>query len=329
MDNPREKDSKVVIPPAERPVAIVGGGSIGVAWAIVFARAGHPVAVHDVDPRRLDLVPGEIDVRLGDLVDFGLIDDVAAVAGRVTTHVDLAAAVDGAVHVQECVLESVEVKRDVFRTLTDLADPATVLASSSSMIACSRFAADLDHNERCLVVHPGNPPYLLPVAEVVPAPFTDAVVVDRTSALLTAAGMTPVIVRAEVEGFVFNRLQGALLREAYCLVRDGVADVADIDAIVRLGLGRRWSVLGPFATSDLNTRGGIERHATVMGPAYARMGAERGMDEPWTPDLVAKVAGQLHARQPLSHWADNVERRDRALMRLLAGMSSPDDLPGG
>jgi 3-hydroxyacyl-CoA dehydrogenase len=134
--------------------------------------------------------------------------------------------------------------------------------------------------------------------------------------------MAPVRLTREVEGFVFNRLQGALLREAYCLVRDGVASVADIDAVVRLGLGRRWGVLGPFATSDLNTRGGIERHAQVMGPAYARMGLERGQNDPWTPELVARVAAELHEYQPLSDWSDNVVRRDRALMRLLTASRS-------
>ena len=102
-------------------------------------------------------------------------------------------------------------------------------------------------------------------------------------------------------------------------MRDGVATVADIDAVVRLGLGRRWGVLGPFATSDLNTRGGIERHAAVMGPAYARMGAERGQDDPWTPELVARVAAELHELQPLSQWEDNVRRRDEALMVAVGG----------
>ena len=155
---------------------------------------------------------------------------------------------------------------------------------------------------------------------MVPAPFTDAAVVQRTNTLLSSVGMTPIGVRREVEGFVFNRLQGAVLREAYCLVRDGVATVADIDAVVRLGLGRRWGVLGPFATSDLNTRGGIERHAAVMGPAYARMGAERGQDDPWTPELVARVAAELHELQPLSQWEDNVRRRDEALMVAVGGL---------
>jgi 3-hydroxyacyl-CoA dehydrogenase len=126
--------------------------------------------------------------------------------------------------------------------------------------------------------------------------------------------MEPVIVRQEVEGFVFNRLQGALLREAYCLVRDGVASVEEVDRVVRDGLGLRWSVLGPFETADLNTRGGIASHAEKMGPAYARMGAQRGQNDPWTPDLVAKVTAQRRALLPLERWDERVAWRDRKLM---------------
>jgi L-gulonate 3-dehydrogenase len=178
-------------------------------------------------------------------------------------------------------------------------------------------------------VHPGNPPYLLPIAELAPAPFTDPATVDRARELLSAAGMVPVLVGKENEGFVFNRLQGALLREAYCLVRDGIASPADVDRVVSAGLGRRWAVLGPFATADLNTRGGIERHAELLGPAYARMGAERGQDDPWTPDLVGRVASEVHAILPPEDWADHVTRRDRALMRLeQARRADPESFTG-
>jgi 3-hydroxyacyl-CoA dehydrogenase len=134
-----------------------------------------------------------------------------------------------------------------------------------------------------------------------------------------------VVVRTEVEGFVFNRLQGALLREAYCLVRDGVVDVADIDEIVRSGLGRRWSIIGPFETADLNTRGGIASHAEKMGPAYERMGAERGQHDPWTAELVAEVAAQRRRILPLEEWEQRVEWRDA---QLLAHTGLWDGTPG-
>ena len=300
------------------PVAVVGAGSIGVAWAILFARAGHRVSVHDVDGMRLMAVAGEVRDRLQELGEHGLVADPAPIAARIRTTASLADAIGFAVHVQECVVESEEVKRDLFAALDALARPGTVLASSSSMMPVSRFAAALPGRDRCLVVHPGNPPYLLPVAELVPAEFTSESTVTRTQDLLTAAGMLPVLVRREVEGFVFNRLQGALLREAYRLVRDGVASAADIDTVVTHGLGRRWGVIGPFATAELNTRGGIERHAGLMGPAYLRMGAEVGEQETWSPELVAEVAASVHETLPPEDWAENVLRRDQALMRIVA-----------
>jgi 3-hydroxyacyl-CoA dehydrogenase len=109
-----------------------------------------------------------------------------------------------------------------------------------------------------------------------------------------------------------------VLREAYCLVRDGVATVEDIDRVVRDGLGLRWSVVGPFETVDLNTRGGIASHALKLGPAYAAMGAERGQNDPWTPELVKTVETQRRALLPLEQWEQRVRWRDRALMGALA-----------
>lgn len=302
-------------------VAIIGAGSIGAAWSIVFARAGHQVALFDIDAHRAIQALADVRSRVQDLTYYGLLnpyEHTDDILGRIIIAPKLSDATTDAGYVQECVAESLDIKKAVFAELDARCDAQAVLASSSSMIAASRFAAELPGQSRCLVVHPGNPPYLLPIAEVVPAPFTAPWATQRTIDLLSTAGMMPIHVQREVEGFVFNRLQGALLREAYCLVRDGVASPTDIDTVVREGLGRRWGVLGPFATSDLNTRGGIERHAAVMGPAYERMGAERGQHDPWTEDLVAAVATDLHRLQPLDRWEENVARRDRMMMALFA-----------
>jgi L-gulonate 3-dehydrogenase len=300
------------------PIAVVGAGSIGAAWAIVFATAGLPVALQDTDPERLAASRTSIRARLEDLAAHGLaIDPVDTVLARIRFLGDLPAALDGATHVQECVPEDLALKQRLFAELDHLAAPDSVLASSSSFLPASAFAGELPGRARCLVVHPGNPPYLLRIAELVPAPFTAADVVERTAALLRFVGLEPVCLGREIEGFVFNRLQGALLREAYCLVRDGVASAADIDHIVREGLGPRWSVIGPFETADLNSRGGIVEHARRMGPAYRRMGQQRGQDDPWTDALVAAVAAERRADLPLAEWEQRVAWRDRMLMALL------------
>jgi 3-hydroxyacyl-CoA dehydrogenase len=300
-----------------RPVAVIGSGSIGVAWAIVFARARMSVRLHDTDETRIASARGEITARLNDLAAFSLLDEGRdAIAGRISFGRDLAHCVEGIGLALECVPEDLGVKQAVFSALDAAAPEECILASSSSAMPASATAGHVAGRRRVLVAHPGNPPYLIRVVEIVPAPFTDAQVTARARDLLASAGMVPVIVNREVEGFVFNRLQGAVLREAYCLVRDGVASVEDIDRVMREGLGPRWSVIGPFETVDLNTRGGIEAHAKRMGPAYARMGAERGQDDPWTDELVARVAAERRSRLPLDRWAERVAWRDRRLMSL-------------
>lgn len=313
QDTVRQETAQV----APEPVAVIGGGSIGIAFAIVFARAGRPVRLQEPDAARRAAIPGIVAGKLADLAAYDLLDEaVEAVAARIAVVGDLAA-VAGVAYVQECAPERLDLKTALFADLDRLAPPGAVLASASSAITASSFAAGLAGRDRVLVVHPGNPPFLIPVAEVVPAPFTRPEVVAAAQAILSQAGLSPVLVHREVEGFVFNRLQGALLREAYCLVRDGVASVEDIDTIVRDGLGLRWSVIGPFETVDLNTQGGIASHAEKMGPAYARMGAERGQNDPWTPDLVATVAGERRALLPLDRWSERVAWRDRRLMSLV------------
>jgi len=299
-------------------VAIAGAGSIGVAFAVLFAGAGFEVRVWDAFPEAFDRARGELAARLGMLAEFGLLaEPVKTVSARVSFRADLAAAVEGVQLVQECAPERVELKRDLFESVLTVAPVDAVLASSSSAIVPSAIAEGRPHLARRLIVaHPGNPPYLLPVIELVPSPDTDPALLERAREAYRSAGLKPVVVRREIEGFLFNRLQGAVLREAYALVRDGIATVDDIDEVVRSGLGRRWSFIGPFETVDLNTRGGVESHAEKMGPAYERMGAERGQHDPWTPDLVATVTAQRRAALPLDQWDERVRWRDEQLMRL-------------
>lgn len=312
---------------AHRPIALIGAGTIGIGWAIVFACGGRRVSVYDRDRAMLDRLPQAVRSRLNNLHAAGLLDeDPAAIVGRIQLHDSVASAVDGAVHVQENIAESVDVKRELFSELDQLTSAEVVLASSTSTIPSSRFTAELESRGRCLVVHPANPPYLLHVAEVVPAPATDPRVVETTVALLQSVAMHPIVVHAEIEGFVFNRLQGAMLREAYFLVGDGVVSPRDVDLIVREGLGRRWSITGPFATSELNTRGGIAHHAQVIGPVYAKIGRDRGSDDPWVPETIARIVQDMNVVLPGEDWEENVLRREQGLIALEV-MRRRGDLP--
>lgn len=302
---------------AAETVAVIGAGSIGIAWAVVFASAGVHVQLFETDARVYAGALGEVESMLTDLSEAGLLSEpVAQVIPRVTMSASLEQAVKRAHFVQECVIEDLDVKRSLFAELDRLTDRSVVLASSTSTIIASLFAADLPGRERCLVVHPANPPYFLRVAEVVPAAFTSAEAIATATALLTRVDITPIVLHREIEGFAFNRLQGAVLREAYCLVRDGVISPVDVDTLVREGLGLRWSVIGPFTTSELNTRGGLRRHAEVIGPVYARIGVERGSDNPWTTETIEHVASHIERRLPHATWEENVHERDRAMIRL-------------
>ncbi len=305
--------------PGKPRIAIIGAGSIGVGFTVVHLSRGHRVTVFDSDEGQRASAESRVAGILDDLASFDLLErEPAAILDKLRVVDSPAAAVADADLVHECAPENLELKRELLRELDAAAPADAVIASASSAMTASQFAAHLEGRARCLVAHPGNPPFLVSVVEIVPAPFTAGAAVARAGEILAAAGMSPVTLRREVPGFVFNRLQGALLREAYCLVRDGVAGVDDIDRIVRDGLGLRWSVVGPFETVDLNTQGGIERHAALLGPAYAAMGAERGQHDPWTPELVAKVTAERRALLPLSERDERVRWRNRRLMEMLA-----------
>lgn len=298
-------------------VAIIGAGSIGIAWAVVFASAGMRVRWYESVPEVRESAITEVTLKLEDLAAAELLDEpLAQILDRITVWEDLADAVDGAGFVQECVVEDVEVKRTLFAELDRLTSIDVVLASSTSTIMASLFADGLPGRERCLVVHPANPPYFLRVAEIVPAAFTSPAAIEATRALLLRADIAPIQLEREIEGFAMNRLQGALLREAYCLVRDGIISPTDIDTLVRDGLGRRWSLIGPFTTSELNTRGGLRRHGELIGPVYARIGVERAAENPWTPETIDRVATEIEQALPHETWQENVRERDRAMIRM-------------
>lgn len=298
-------------------VSIVGSGSIGLGWAIVFSRAGHTVKICDVDQARLEFFWTELNERLFSLAESDLLhESPETITSRISTTLDIAEAVEGAMYIQECATEKIDVKRSLLETLERVASQGSIIASSSSALKVSTFANGLASRERCMIVHPGNPPYLLNVCEIVPADFTDPNKVRIAREFLESCGLQTILVKKEIDGFVFNRLQGAILREAYCLVRDGVVDPIDIDVVMTEGLGKRWAILGPFGTSALNVEGGIRAHAARMADSYYQMGLERGEDDPWTPELINAVAEGVEPTFPNKDWSSNVRKRDKALMEI-------------
>jgi 3-hydroxyacyl-CoA dehydrogenase len=230
------------------PVAIVGSGVIGRSWAVVFLRSGCPTALFDSDPGQLE--------RAGDWIRLHRVDG----PWRIRLCDSLAQALEGAEYVQECGPERLTIKQQLFADLDRTAPPDAILASSTSAFDMTEIARNVRHPRRCIVAHPVNPPHIIPVVEVLGGELTDSAIVVEAQEFLRALGQTPVLLKKHIHGFVLNRLQFALVREAVHLLKSGVADVAAIDAVVRDGLGLRWALLGPFAVADTNKDEGVRSY---------------------------------------------------------------------
>jgi len=308
-------------------IAIVGSGFIGRAWAISFARAGNEVSMWDQSPAATEGARDYIAGVLGDLEANGLLNGQppSAVLSRISVTSDLSAALKGAAHVQENTPEKRDVKREVFSLIDGLAEPDAVIASSSSALLPSTFTDHLAGRHRCLVVHPINPPYLIPAAEVVPAPWTSAETVERTRALLVAAGHAPLVMQKELDGFIMNRLQGALLEEAFRLVADGYASIEDVDIGIRDGLALRWSFMGPFETIDLNAPAGVrdyvERYQGIYENLFGQM--QRRVD--WAGPVLETIESDRRKQVPADKLAERQVWRDRRLMALAAHKKVSDE----
>jgi 3-hydroxyacyl-CoA dehydrogenase len=226
--------------------------------------------------------------------------------------------VKNALHIQENVSENVDVKRAVFAALDAASLPDAVLASSTSALLPSSFTEGLAGRARCLVAHPINPPSLIPAVEIVPAPWTDAAAMDRCAATMAGIGQKPIRMAREIDGFIMNRLQGALLQEAMRLVADGIATPEDIDTGIRDGLAPRWSLCGPFEAIDLNAPGGVRDYVARYGPMYRIIGAGQTTLPDWEGATLDRIEAARRAALPLADLPKAQTRRDRRLMALMA-----------
>ncbi|MDX6749846.1 3-hydroxyacyl-CoA dehydrogenase [Geminicoccaceae bacterium 1502E] len=299
-------------------VAIVGAGLIGRAWAIAFARAGWSVRLWDADPAVPARTLATIEPLLADMAHHGLLagQDVQTVMARMAPVTDLGEALAGVAWVQENAPEKVEVKRELWARMDPLAPREAILASSTSAIVPSRFTEHLEGRERCVVAHPLNPPYLIPAVEVVPAPWTSKVSMDRAATVMRAIGQAPIMMTRELDGFVMNRMQGALLEEAFRLVADGLCTAEEIDIGLREGLALRWSFMGPFETIDLNAPGGVRDYVTRYQGIYENLFPSMQRRVDWAGPVLEKVEKERRERVAEDALAERQNWRDRRLMAL-------------
>lgn len=270
-------------------VGLVGVGLIGRAWANVFSRAGWDVKCWDANPEATANAPKLVAQSLEDLARYGLVDDPAGAAGRVKPATTLAEAVTGVDLVQESGPETVDAKIRIWKELDAAAAPETILASSSSAIVASRFTEGLKGRNRCLIAHPVNPPHVVPVVELCPAPWTDPAVVKRARAIYESIGQVPMELKKEIDGFILNRMQAVLLAEAFRLVAEGYCSAEDLDKTIAHGLGLRWSFMGPFETIEMNAPGGIPDYCARFGGAWAELAGRPYQPDVLGPENVARV----------------------------------------
>jgi L-gulonate 3-dehydrogenase len=297
-------------------VAIIGSGLIGRAWAVVFAGGGCDVALFDSGAGVAQDAKSLVAEGLDELAAHGLVNDAKAAAARVRAAASLEDALAGATFVQENTLETLECKRAIFAELDRLASPDAILASSTSTIVASLFTEDLKGRHRCLVAHPVNPPHLVPLVELVAAPWTAPEVVARAKGLYEAVGQVPIVVKREVEGFILNRLQAVLLSEAFRLVEDGYVTPQDLDKTLKDGLGLRWSFMGPFETIELNAPGGIPDYCRRYGPSLARLSEAK--PEIYRTPMVELILMQWAEQPTPDAIATRMRWRDKRLAALKA-----------
>jgi len=306
---------------------IVGAGLIGRAWAQVFARAGWDVVVWDPEARARDGAYELVERALHESAKHGLVEDPGAAAKRVRVVATLEEAVREAEYVQESGPERVDLKRETFARLDAAAPKETILASSTSAIVPSKFTAQLAGRARCVVAHPVNPPHLVPVVEVCGAPWTSPETKQRAIEILRSVGQVPVDVKREIDGFILNRLQVALLTEAFRLVEDGYVSAEDLDHTVADGLGLRWAFMGPFETIEMNAPGGIPDYCKRYVDWFRRYMADAPPPSVWD-DASWMKAVEAWGRSPTAgQIAEKTVWRDARLAALVAHKRAQESGP--
>ncbi|HLH99046.1 MAG TPA: 3-hydroxyacyl-CoA dehydrogenase family protein [Xanthobacteraceae bacterium] len=283
-------------------IGVLGAGLMGHGIAQVFALAGHAVSIYDPVAASLEQVKSRIIANLRDLGD-----DESAVE-RVRPCAGLSDAVGEADFVVEAAPENLEIKRKLFKETEDYVRRDTILASNTSVIPITAIMQDLRERSRALGTHWWNPPFLVPLVEVIGTEWTSRAAIDWTMVLHAAAGKKPAHVKKDVPGFIGNRLQHALWREAVSLVEHGICDAETVDTVIKAAFGRRLAVLGPLENADLvGTDLTLAIHKTVL-PAID----SRPAPSPYLEKLVAEGRLGFKSGEGFRKWTPEAQTALRA-----------------
>lgn len=295
-------------------MAVVGAGLVGSSWAIVFSRAGLRTSLFERDEKTRTNLFSSITNRLNKLHELGAIEDINPILSNIHISDSLEDTLKDADYIQESVFETVENKTKVSLEIDALMPANAIVGSSSSGIPSSEFTEECTHRNRFLIAHPVNPPHLHRLVELVPSPWTDEDAVTTCKEIMTQVGQITILVQQEIQGFILNRLQGALLCEAWSLFEDGTASIEDIDNALVHGLVPRWSAMGPFETIDLNAPGGIKDYAERLGPLYHSVRQSRDGKSLWSKELIDRAEKERRKILPENKLAERSEWRDEELI---------------
>ena len=304
-------------------VALIGCGLIGQSWAVSFLRAGFDVSLFDPVEGVTVQAKENIKAKLSDLQNHGLLENknISDYLDKIHLARDISQAVGGSIYVQESGPEDLDIKKELTKNI-DAATPDDIpIASSTSGIPTSLYASDVQGKYRCLVAHPINPPHLIPAVEIVPAPFTSEAITQNVKEIIISIDKEPLELKKEIPGFVVNRLQGALLSEAFNLVKDGISTAEDIDKAISQGLGLRWSFMGPFQTIHLNAPEGIAGYVERYEKMYREMFNKPDMD--WSSVVKLGLEEELLNLYQLSDREKHEKERDDKLTKLFLHKIKP------
>lgn len=299
-------------------VGILGSGLIGRSWAMIFASAGYKVIIYDIVTeqvtRAIDDIKEQLSTREKDGTIRGKLsaeEQISLIGG---THT-LESVVKNAFFLQECVPERIDLKHELYNKVDTLINDKTILSSSTSTFMPSVLSKDLKCKSHFIVSHPVNPPYYVPLVEVVPAPWTDPKVLDDTFNLMKDIGQSPIKLQKEVPGFALNRIQYAIINESFNLIQDGILNVEDVDKVMTDGLGMRYAFIGPMQTAHLNAEGFKDYCSRYTESMHNVCKTFKPIPKITGP-TADNIADQLEANTPVDKLAEKRIWRDVSLMKL-------------
>lgn len=287
---------------------------------MVFGRGGHEVVLWDREPGQVERALSHIAHTLPVMAEAGLIGNAGAVGRRIRSAESLAEVLTGVAFVQESIVERAEPKQALFAEVERIAPADAIISSSTSAIMPSIIFGALATRQRCLVAHPMNPPHLAPIVELCGAHFTSPDVIARSREFMAGCGMSPIVVKREIEGFILNRLQLAVLNESFRLIAGDYVTAGDLDKTFKDGLALRWSFMGPIETIDLNAPDGVADYLDRYGSTIRRVGESQSGAAPWPSDIGARLDAERRAAIPRDKLGEAIAWRDRRMMALSAHM---------